>query len=81
MCFDNDTLGFAERQYTALSFFKYICLDGATRLPDADSEQVLQCFFKTRKEDFPNTTTLVLTERFMGTKISEVDAPDLGIYL
>lgn len=80
-CFDKDTLGFAEPQYTALSFFKYICLDDATRLPGADAEQVLQCFFKTRKEDFPNTTALVLTERFRGTKISGVDAPDFSIYL
>lgn len=81
ICFDKDTLGFAERQYTALSFFKYICLDDATRLPGADAGQVLQCFLKTRKEDFPNTTELVLTEKFRGTKISGVDAPDLGIYI
>lgn len=79
MCFDKNTLGFAERQYTALPSFKYICLDDATRLPGADAEQVLQCFFKTRKEDFPNTAALVLTERFRGEKISGIDAPDLSV--
>ena len=58
-----------------------ICLDDGEHGPDFSLDEALKAFLATRKQDFPETETLVLMDGFTGKTISNINEPDLSLRL
>lgn len=70
---------FTKRSFKDREEWTNVCLDSGWQGQDFSLDEALKAFLAARKTDFPETTTLVMSDGFKGKVISGID--DEGLVL